>query len=201
MISKAKEYFYQKEYDKALNIFLKNNCLYEAGLCALLIKDEIRAKKYWENSKKNSLGSSWGLIVLDFINLRVKKTPSFFQTRAFLEVYLNLFLENDLIEWAQNFVSCCETLVRANPESYKFIGRSLYANGYLSLAITFCKKSLQIFYSDPEAFLILSQCQFLVNDLKESLDSINKTLNIAPDYFPAQVFRKVIIDKISKNES
>ncbi len=197
MITKAKEYFYKKDYKSALNIFKQNNLSYESGLCYLLLKDEKNARKFWQKDK-NSLGSNWGLIVLDLINLRTQKLPSFFQTRAFLEVYLNLFLENELIEWSQNFVSCCEFLVQANPESYKFIARALFANGYFSLAITFCKKSLQVFYSDPEAFLILSQCQFLINDLKESLDSINKTLDIAPDYYPAMVFRKVIVDRIEK---
>ena len=35
----------------------------------------------------------------------------------------------------------CDTLYQYNPESYKFIARVLFANGYFDVAITFCKKS------------------------------------------------------------
>ena len=34
----AKQHFYNKEYEKALEIFDKKNKFYEAGLCSLLLK-------------------------------------------------------------------------------------------------------------------------------------------------------------------
>ena len=197
-LKQAKEYFYNKEYNKALEIFIKKDNYYEAGLCCLLLKDEANAKKYWDKNKKGCLGCSWGLAVLKLINLKLDTKTTFFQTRAFLEVYLNLFLENNLIEWAQNMVSCCDFFYTANPESYKFIARALFANGYFDLAAKFCKKSLQIFYCDPEALLILAQCQYLLGDVGNSLDSINRTLNMVDDYFPAKLFKKILLQEIEK---
>ena len=193
---KAKEYFYQKEYDKALEIFVENDNKYAAGLCCLMLKKENEAKNFWNSNKKNCPASRFGLIVLDLIELKTNKLPSFFETRAQLEIYLNLFLENNLIEWAENLISCCDFLYQANPESYKFIARALYSNGYFDLAITFCKRSLRLFYCDPEAFLILSQCYYLKGELGESLDCINKVLNMVYDYYPAIIIKKIILDKI-----
>ena len=193
----AKSYFYKKEYRKALKIFLKDENYYGAGLCSLLLCNTNRARIFF-SINKNCPASKWGLNVLDLIQLKRDKVPTFFQTRAQLEIYLSLFLENNLIEYAQNLVSSCDVLFMANPESYKFIARALFANGYFKLAIDFCKKSLRYFYSDPEAFLIMGQCQFLLADLAEALDSTNRTLAIAPTYYPAKLFRNILLGEIEK---
>ena len=114
----------------------------------------------------------------------------------------NLLLENELIEWAQNLIASSDLLHQSNPESYKFIARALFANGYFELAIVFCKRSLKLFYCDPEAFLILSQCHYLLGDLGEALDCINRVNDIIDDYFPAIIFDKILRDEIKKkNES
>ncbi|MBR2068733.1 MAG: hypothetical protein IJ877_03120 [Candidatus Gastranaerophilales bacterium] len=196
----AKDYFYKKDYKSALEEFKKEENYYGAGLCSLLLCDTKNAQNFW-SVNKNCPASRWGLCILDYIQLKTDKIPTFFQTRAQLEVYLSLFIENNLIEWAQNIVSCCEFFFRANPESYKFIARALYANGYFQLAINFCKKSLRFFYSDPEAFLIMAQCQFLLADLAEALDSVNRTLAIAPSYYPAKLFRGILLEEIEKKRA
>ncbi len=197
----AKQHFYNKEYKKALEIFSKKNKYYEAGLCSLLLKDESSAREFWNKKSKNCPACAWGLCILGYINLKNERNATFFQTRAFLEVYLNLFLENDLIQWAQNLVSCCDVLYRANPEAYKFIARALYANGYFELAITFCKKSLRLFYADPEALLILSQCQYLLKNRPDALDSVNRVLCMVPTYYPAKIFRNILMEEIENEKS
>ncbi len=196
----AKDYFYQKDYKSALKLFLKENDYYGAGLCSLLLCNTNRARVFW-SINKNCPACKWGLSILNIVQLKEAKMPSFFQTRAQLEVYLNLFINNNLIEYAQNLVSCCDLFFKANPESYKFIARALFANGYFKLAISFCKKSLRFFYADPEAFLILSQCQYLLADLGEAMDSVNRTLAIAPTYYPAKLFRNIILESIKKKRS
>ena len=198
-IKLAKDYFYQKEYAKALEIFDEFQDYYSAGLCFLLLKNEKKAFEYWKKSYKYSPASAWGLVVLDLIHLKTpKREISFFQARAQLEIYISFFLENGLIEWAQNIVSMCDVLYKANPESYKFIARALYSNGYFDLAITFCKKTLKLFYCDPEAFLILSQCYFLIGELGEALDCVNRINAMVDDYFPAILFRKILKEEIEK---
>ncbi len=198
LINTAKQYFYKKEYQKALEIFAETKSNYETGLCYLLLKNEKEALRYWIKNKRNCPASSWGICVLRLINQNTNIYTTFFQIRAFYEVYLNLFLENNYNEWAQNMINSCGILFRSNPEIYKFASRVLYSNGYFDLAIKFAKKSIQIFYSDPEAFLILSQCQYLIGDLGEALDSVNRVMNMNDSYYPAIIFQKVLKEEIEK---
>ena len=95
MNSKAKEYFYQKNYAESLKLFLEEEDYYGAGLTSLLLRDVVSAKKYWKKKKKSCPASNFGLCILDYINLKTDKLPSFFQTRAQLEIYLNLSLSLD----------------------------------------------------------------------------------------------------------
>ena len=191
-ILKAKDFFYNKRYDDACAIFLTQKDYYACGLCSLLLQDTTLAKQYWQLCQKNSPAAQWGLCVLDLINLKEGLRPTFFQTRAFLEVYLNLFLENNLIEWAENLVSMNDVFFRANPESYKFIARALFANSIFDVAITFCKKSLRVFYADPEAFLILSQCYYLTGELNEAREDLDRILAMSPDYYPVKLFDEIL---------
>lgn len=201
-IKKAKKYFYQREYKKAFDIFSSfKDCYYESGLCALLLKDEKAAFEYWNKNHKKCPGCAFGLRVLEFINLKPSKIPTFFQTRAQLEIFLNLFLENELIDWAQNLIGYCDVLYRSNPESYKFIARALFSNGYFDMAIFFAKKTLKLHYCDPEAFLILGQCEFLLGNLGEALDVINKVDAMVDNYFPAKIFKMVIMEEINKKNN
>ncbi|MBR1617865.1 hypothetical protein IJ670_06915 [bacterium] len=193
LLDNAKTYFYNKDYKPALKIFVKEQDFYSAGLCCLLLNHQKRAKTFWQYSKHNSPASMWGLCVLDLINLKVPNAlPGFFQTRAQLEIYLSLFLENNKIEWAQNLISSSDFLFKANPESYKFIARALYANGYFEFAVVFCNKSLEIFWSDPEALLIMAQCYYLLGDKNKAKHTLVHTLNVAEKYYPALLFKKIL---------
>lgn len=197
MQQKAKELFYNGDYNKALELFSKANLNYEAGLCALLLGDENNAKIFWTKDKEQDIATKWGLIILNVIHLKIKERPTFFQVRAFLEVYLNLFIQTKHLNWAENVISACDIFARANPETYKFIARALFANGYMELSHKFLNESKKLFYCDPEAHFIDSQAYFIEGKYKESLNSINETLKSAGDYYPAIEFKKIIEQKIN----
>lgn len=200
-IEKAKDFFYKKDYLNAYKIFSQlSDCMYETGLCALMINNLEEARKCWLKSKSYSPASEFGLYILDCIDLKARQLPSFFQTRAFLEIYLNLFLENNLVKWSENVVGYCEYFAKSNPEAFKFIARALYSNGYFSLAVRFLNKSITICPYDPEALLILSQCEFLLGNRGEALDIINKSLVYAPDFFPSKLMKNIILDDINNKK-
>ncbi len=197
MQQKAKELFYQGDYTKALELFSAENSNYEAGLCALLLNDEENAKIFWTKDKDPDIATKWGLIILNIIHLKIKERPTFFQVRAFLEVYLNLFIQNKQLSWAENLISACDIFARSNPESYKFIARALFANGYLELSHKFLNESKKLFYCDPESHFIDSQAYFLEGKFEKALESINETLKSASEYYPAIEFKKIIEQKIN----
>ncbi len=201
-IKKAKHFFYNKQYEKAFEIFSSiNECFYEAGLCALMLKNEKTAYNYWAKNKKKCPACNFALSVLNYINLKPAQKPSFFQVRAQLEIFLNLFLENEFIDWAENLIANCDEFYASNPESYKFIARALFSNGYFDLALQFLKKTLRQYYCDPEAMIIYSQCQFLLGNLGEALDYVNRIDNMVDGYFPAKLFRLVITEEIKKKNN
>ena len=200
MPEKAKDLFYKGDYLGAFEIFKKENLNYEAGLCALLYGDESIAKCFWTKDKSPDIATKWGLIVLDIIHLKINERPTFFQLRAFLEVYLNLFIVSSHLNWAENLISACDIFARYNPESYKFIARALFANGYLQLAHKFLDESKKIFYLDPEAHFIDSQAYFIEGKYYKALESINETLKSASEYYPAVEFKKIIMQKIKAPE-
>ena len=197
MQQKAKELFYQGDYTKALELFSAENSNYEAGLCALLLNDEENAKIFWTKDKDPDIATKWGIIILNIIHLKIKERPTFFQVRAFLEVYLNLFIQNKQLSWAENLISACDIFARSNPESYKFIARALFANGYLELSHKFLNESKKLFYCDPESHFIDSQAYFLEGKFEKALESINETLKSASEYYPAIEFKKIIEQKIN----
>ena len=193
----AKELFYKGDYKKALELFRCENLNYEAGLCALLEGDEKAAKDFRTKDKNPDIATKWGLIVLNIINLKIKERPSFFQVRAFLEVYINLFIATKHYSWAENLISACDIMVRSNPEAYKFIARALFANGYLNLTHKFLDESKKLFYNDPEAHFIEAQSYYLEGKYDKALESIEETLKTAGEYYPAICFKKIILDKIN----
>ena len=180
-----------------MELFSAENSNYEAGLCALLLNDEENAKIFWTKDKDPDIATKWGLIILNIIHLKIKEHPTFFQVRAFLEVYLNLFIQNKQLSWAENLISACDIFARSNPESYKFIARALFANGYLELSHKFLNESKKLFYCDPESHFIDSQAYFLEGKFEKALESINETLKSASEYYPAIEFKKIIEQKIN----
>ncbi len=194
LILKAKELFDKKEYESAKDIFLKENKLYEAGLCFLLCNDIKNARACWKKDKENVFASSWGLNVLDYIQRKVKRLPSFLQIRAFYELYINLLIENNLIEYAQNLINVYYELTKSNPETLKFVARVLNAKGYDDLSLEFIKRIKDFGYIDPEAFFISAEINYEREKYSDSLDDLKRILDFLPGYYPAVTLKQKILD-------
>lgn len=181
----AKECFELKDFSSAFEIFDALNMNYEKGLCALLLGDNSLARSIWQTDKNPCLGTLWGLCVVDLINLKYRQLPSYFQIRAFLEVYLNFFIENKHITWAENLISAWDVLERINYETCKFIARVLFFHEYDELVIDFVEKSKHCCPHDPEALFIEAQAYERLGKPKYSIKSLEDLLDIVPDYLPA----------------
>lgn len=193
MINTAKKLFDLKEYKVAGALFEELKMPYETGLCLLLTRQQDAAKKVWQEVKDPCTATKWGLIVLDLINLRHNSNLKFFQTRAFLEVYLNLFIQNNLIDYAENLISACKIFAQKNYESHKFIARVLFANNYIDQSLDFIQKSRNICYPDPEGILIEAQCYFKKKMFVQSLNSLKELFQFVPDYLPALALKNEIL--------
>jgi len=189
----AKLCFENKQYDKAKEIFLNNGMLYEAGFSSLLAGNLNSAKLIWKEVKDPCPGTGWGLIILDILeNKAFTKAPGYFQTRAFFEVYLNLFIENQLFDWADTMIDSYKFFTRSNSEVPKFIARILSFWGYSSLAHEFSEISKKICWFDPEIHFIEAETYLAEEKYNLAYDSIKETLKVAPAYYPAKKMKAML---------
>lgn len=188
----AKKYFYERKYELAKNLFLLSKSFYEAGLCCFLSSKFDDAKKYWEK-EINSFDSSFGLISLDLIKGdKPKRRPTYFQIRAFFEVYASLLIENSMFNEADKFLNSYQYLAQFNPEIFKFCARVLFAYGYYDSSKIFLDKAHDLYFKDPEALFISAQIYFDDKEYEKSIAMLTETLEIVPTYFPALELQKKI---------
>ncbi len=188
----ARKFFYARDYSSASLLFDELGCFYEKGFCTFLTGDDIEAKKIWSAIKNPCPAVFWGMDILDIIKCKFSVYPTYFQVRAFLEVYLHLLILNEHLGWAENIISGYEIFSKANYEACKFIARVLYFHGYDELTLEFIEKSKRICYPDPEALFIEAQTYLRCNNNTKALTSLNKILEIVPEYAPALNLKKCV---------
>lgn len=177
--------FENKHYDKAKELFLNNDMIYEAGLSSLLDGNINSAKLIWNEDKDSGYATGWGLIIIDIIENKLHtKVPKYFQTRAFLEVYLNLFLENECYDWADSIINAYKFFTKSNSETPKFIARALSYFGYNELTHEFCELAKRLCYFDPEAHFIDAETYLMEENYKRAYECIIEGIKVAPNYYP-----------------
>lgn len=182
-------------YSKASEIYKKLNMLYEFGRCELMRGNIEETKNIWSKIKNETPATLWGRSLLEFINLYVIHTPSFFQIRAFLEVDLDALLKANLITYCENIVNGAHIFEQTNQESYKFIGRVFINNGYFDLADLFLQKAKNVCYVDPEVHFLLAKCHIHNNDIEPAKKALKTSIEKGYGYFPA----KKLLLELEKN--
>lgn len=182
----AKVLFNEKKYSEAAKIYYKLKMPYETGYCLLLQGDLYNTKRFWEPLKDDSPIVNWGKALLGFIEKKPAELPSYFQIRNFLEQDLDALLNSNLTHYAENLVNAIDKLAEINSESYKFIARVLLNHGYLDIAKSFLEQSKEIYYGDPETHFLIAKIYIEKNCIPEAISSLKKTLEVKPEYFPAE---------------
>lgn len=195
-LKKAYEHFYRHEYKNAKEIFTENGYLYEAGVSALLLNECDIARKYFEEKEADCKASSFALSILNLIENREFKIPTFFQTRAFLEIYINLFIETGHYDWAQKIITNSSIFQKSNFEVPKFIARVLNANNYNNAVHDFCRAGKEACFYDAEVHYIDAYVYALEKNYEKAMECINECLSFAPEYFPMLSLKKAV-EKLS----
>ncbi len=194
----AYEFFYNKEYKSAKEIFIEYNETYEAGVCSLLLRNLEEAKNFFAQKKEICNASTFGLILIDIIQNTPKFAPKYLQVRSYLEIFLNLLIENQIFDWAQTIINYYPFLTNSNPEVPKFIARVLNANNYNMAVHDFAKIAKDICSLDAEIYYIDAELYLKENNLKEAKNSIQACLNFAPEYYPILKLNETI-KKVEQN--
>lgn len=188
----AKVFFYEKKYNHAAKIYYELKMFYESGYCLLLQGDLYNTKRLWDKVNEDSPITSWGKALLGFIEKKPEAKPTYFQVRNFLEQDLDALLSANLIEYAENVINSIDMLAQINSESYKYVARVLFNHGYFDISKNFLEQSKEIYYKDPETHFLIAKINIQNNALPDAIESLKKTLEINPEYFPA----KKLLEKI-----
>lgn len=178
-------YLENKQFANAANEYDILQKPYQQGLCELLQGNEYKARNLWYNAQENSV-IQWAQTLYGFIHLRADRIPSYLQIRNYLEVDLGYLLKANQIEYAENLISCEDVMADINLETYKFIGRALFNNGYENLSVEFFMKSRDILPNDPEVYYHLAQYSFKVGSFRDVKLMAESCLDINKNYFPAK---------------
>ena len=193
-ITRAYELFSKrdrKSYEAAADIFIKNELTYEAGLSFLLAGNINKAKKNFRIKEKNCPASAFCIILIDIIEGKKPKEPKYFQVRAFLEVILNLLIENEHLAWVQKIIENYEFFTKANIEVPKFLARVLFANGYYDAIPLLANFAREICFLDAEIHYIEAAYYIGKNENKKALECINRCLSFSPEYYPVLKLKRM----------
>lgn len=185
----GKVFFEQGDLKKAIYYYEKAKNFYEVAKCKFLNKDLKGAKSFLKKVEDATIASEWLSFLIDLMEDRVRKYPTFFQVRNFLEVDLSLLFEFNNIEYAEKMINS-SYFVDANAEANKFFARALFNYGYISLSHIFLDKSFDIYYKDAETHFIKAQCYIRDKNFEEAKKHLNYCIEYADNYFPARKLLK-----------
>lgn len=185
------------DYNKAKNVLLTNvdnECKQffarssyplEYAYCLLLQEDLEGAKSALKVAKDCDIRAHWLDFMISLIELSANGYPTYFELRNFLEIDLNILLHYYKGNYVENILRYSDSLYTVNPETYKFIGRVLYNNGYIEQAKFFLDKAKNYFYNDPELHYLIAYVCYNENNYLGVQTALDNCLNILPEYFPA----------------
>lgn len=189
----AFSYFDTTQYYEASEVYKELNFAYQYGYCSLLMGDLKEAKQAFMMAKESS-AQQWGLCIVDFISLKVERIPTFLQIRQFLEYDICNLLKAKKLELAENLISADEFLLQINPETYKYIGKALFNNGFGSLGLKYFAKSQKIIPNDSEIYFHLAQYSVQVKSYYDARQMLRQSIDLNSTYTPA----KALLEEVEK---
>ncbi len=197
-LKSAYEAFYRHKYELAKEIFIKYGYLYEAGVSALLLNETDIARAFFEKTEQDDMAASFALSILNLIENKRFKVPSFFQIRAFWEIYINFFIESGHFDWAQRVIDNYPIFQKINFEVPKFTARVLFANNFYKAVHTFCAAGKETCFYDAEVHYIDASLYIIEKNYEQAEKCIKDCLSFAPEYFPIIKLKKEVEEKINR---
>ena len=194
-LKSAFEFFEKRQYDKAKDIFLENNFSYEAGMCFLLLRDLIMARRCFEIKQDYCPASFFGIQVINIIEDKPLKKLGYFQVRSFLELFLNLLITNSNLDYAQKIIDKYDYFTRFNLEVPKFLARVLYATGYTKVVHNFAQYAKEICKFDAEIYHIDASLYIDEKNYDSARENIKECLSFAAEYYPILKLKELVDEK------
>ncbi len=171
--------------EECQSFFEKNNYLLELAYCKIFTGKLEAAENLFALTLNENTRSKWGYKLSGILLNKPVQYPTYFELRNFLEIDLNLLINYQKGEYADEVLSYADSFFSVNPEVYKYIGRVFLKNGVYSYAKFFLERAKNYFYQDPELHVHLAEFAILEGRYESALKAVNACLEILPEYFPA----------------
>ena len=171
--------------EKAQENFEIAQCMWAVGYCKFLNAKLGEAKVILNEYAFSSSFSDWILKLINVINDNYSNPPTYFQIRNFYEQDLEMLYLYKRYSFINKIISKSKYFGNFNMEIYKYNGRFLYNHNYNEDAVKFLKKSLDIYYKDPETHFILGGIYEKSKDKESAIKSYKKSIEVNGEYYPA----------------
>ncbi len=176
----------EKNLDEAYNYFSKAKYDIGCAYCKFIDGNLNEALKIIENSNNDFVFLNWLKQLIYIIKQDRKVHPTYFQIRNFYEQDLGILFMYKKYDLIEKIINNSEYLANFNSEIYKYNARVLYDNGYTNKVEWLLKKSLNIYYNDPETHYLLGEYYLNSNNKKGAKEAYQKAIEVNDGYYPAE---------------
>ena len=176
---------YSGNIKEAYNYFNKAQNIYGCCYCNFLTNKINEAKTLLNIVKESSSAVNWLICLINILEDNYNQTPTYFQIRNYYEQDLNMLFLYKKTEYIKKIINENSYLEYFNREIYKYSGRVLLNNNQWNLAEKFLKKSLDIFYKDPETHYLLGELYEKEKDYTNAKKEYKLANEVNKGYYPA----------------
>jgi len=170
----------------ALEYFEKANNIYACAYCKFLSGELEEAKILLLLIQDNSSARNWLLSIIGLLLNEFLIEPTYFEIRNYYEQDLEMLFKFKQKEFIEKIIKKNSFLENYNKEIYKYSARVLLNNNYLEQSKLLLKKSLDIFYNDPETHFLLGEINEKENNTYMAETHYKKAIEVAGEYEPAK---------------
>ena len=182
----AKSHLQTGGIKEAYKYFSKAQNILGCGYCRFINGETEEASILLNLIKDFSPAVNWLLCLIDIVkNKEPTIPPAYFQIRNFYEQDLEILFLYKNKPYINAIIRKNEYLEHFNREIYKYSARVLINNNILDLAAELLKKSLDIFFKDPETHYMLGEIYLQKGNYKKAKEEYTLSDKVNGEYFPA----------------
>lgn len=182
----ARKALWEGDISSAYQLFDKAHSLLGCGYCKLMMGEKDDALNYLLLIKDSSPAVNWLIELIKFLNSDESSSPTYMQIKNFYEQDLNMLFKYNQNEYVNKIIKGNTFFECYNKEIYKYTARVLLNYDLVALAETYIKKSLDIYYNDPETHFILGEIYMKNNKIENAKYEYKKSNEVIGVYLPAQ---------------
>lgn len=175
----------EKDLKNAYKYFNNAESIYGCSYCNFLNQNFKEAKTLLKIAKNITPAGNWLLVLINLIEDTQEEYPTYFQIRNFYEQDMEMLFLYKRLNIIEKILKRNQYLENFNKEIYKYSGRILLNNELYDISEQLLKRSLNIYYKDPETHYLLGELYIIKNNITKAKEEFTTAIKVNKDYIPA----------------